>query len=460
VVPTPDPEANRQPSVRAGDAGQPANFEPTVGPSDAAIMVGIERGREEALAGAHHRHGPSVYQLARRMCDPDDADDVTHEVFLALWRAPERYDPERASLRSHLLTQTYREAGRRLSLGPSRGPGGSSGPVDRHPGRARLSGEEAWRLLARLPDDKRGAIVSAYFGEHTYQQVAARLSEQDGAVNTHLYACMTELRARLAVDAFLDKMHSEPKIMSSLENPTTTTELTSNLSEVARVLFAAGSVADTLQAVVDQAVASIEGCDFAGIFLLEADKVATAVKSDPVVLDIDGLQQATGEGPCLDAIQQRTTVYAEDLADDARWPTFGPQAAAAGARCALAFHLYTNGTMGALNLYAQYPRAFGATDRAKGLIFATLSALALGGARTHEDEDRRASNLNQALATRELIGQAQGILMERERITSDQAFDILRRASQHLNVRLREVAQDLVDTGDRPVTRPPTPGAS
>ncbi|HEX3460335.1 MAG TPA: ANTAR domain-containing protein, partial [Acidimicrobiales bacterium] len=365
---------------------------------------------------------------------------------------------ERASLRTHLLTQTYREARRRLNTGPSRGPGGRPGPGDRQPERRRLSGEDAWRLLVRLPEEKRRAIVAAYFGEHTYQQVADLLSEQDGTVSTHLYACMTELRARLAVDAFLDKMHLEPEIMASPED--TTTELTSNLSEVARVLFAAGSVADTLQVVVDQAVATIDGCDFAGIFLLEADSVATAVKTHPLVLDIDGLQQATGEGPCLDAIEQRTTVYAEDLADDARWPTFGPQAAAAGARGGLAFHLYTNGTLGALNLYAQYPRAFGATDRAKGLIFATLSALALGGAQTHEDEDRRASNLNQALATRELIGQAQGILMERERITSDQAFDILRRASQHLNVRLREVAQDLVDTGDRPVTRSPAPGTS
>lgn len=235
---------------------------------------------------------------------------------------------------------------------------------------------------------------------------------------------------------------------------TVTVELTANLSEVARALFAAGDVGDTLQAVVDQAVAAIDGCDFAGIFTVKGDEVATSVHTEPLVVEIDGLQQMTGEGPCLDAINQRTTVYAEDLADDDRWTNFAPEAAAAGARCALAYHLYAEGTLGALNLYARYPRAFGATDRAKGLIFATLSGLALGGAHSHEDEDRRADNLNQALATRELIGQAQGILMERERITSDQAFDILRRASQHLNIRLREVAQDLVDTGDRPPTRP------
>ena len=150
--------------------------------------------------------GRRCTQLARRMCDAEDADDVTHEVFLALWRAPERYDPERASLPNHLLTQTYREARRQLNTRPSRGPGGPPGPGDRQPERRRLSGEDAWRLLVRLQEEKRRAIVAAYFGEHTYQQVADLLSEQDGTVSTHLYACMTELRARLAVDAFFDKM--------------------------------------------------------------------------------------------------------------------------------------------------------------------------------------------------------------------------------------------------------------
>ena len=73
-------------------------------------------------------------------------------------------------------------------------------------------------------------------------------------------------------------------------------------------------------------------------------------------------------------------------------------------------------------------------------------------AQTHEDEERRAVNLHAALATREIIGQAQGILMERDRLSPDQAFDILRRASQHLNLKLRDVAQNLVDTGERPDT--------
>jgi hypothetical protein len=94
--------------------------------------------------------------------------------------------------------------------------------------------------------------------------------------------------------------------------------------------------------------------------------------------------------------------------------------------------------------------AFGALDRARGVVLAGLAGLALGLAEAREEEVRRADNLRQALVTRELIGQAQGILMERERITAEQAFEILRAASQNLNTKLREVAQDLVETGERP----------
>jgi GAF domain-containing protein len=230
------------------------------------------------------------------------------------------------------------------------------------------------------------------------------------------------------------------------------TELTLSFSETASTLFSAGSVTDTLTEVVGLAVSTIEGCDLAGLFLVDGDMVTIPVHTDPLVDEVDALQQRTGEGPCLDAIAQRLIFYAEDLADDARWPHFGPQAAEAGMRCLLALPLTTNGSLGALNLYARYPAAFGVVDRAKGVILASLAGLALLTARSHEEEERRVDNLHAALTARGVIGQAQGILMERERITADLAFDILRRASQHLNRKLRDVAQDLVDTGERPET--------
>ena len=230
-----------------------------------------------------------------------------------------------------------------------------------------------------------------------------------------------------------------------------TSDLEEQLRSQAHVLTAE-TVRATMQRIVDLAVDTIECCDHASISVLEGTQMATQASSDPRVAGVDLLQYDAGEGPCLDVItQQATTVYAEDLTNDPRWPRFGPQAAAAGMRSLLAIRLLADRTLGALNLYARLPRAYGATDRATGVIFATHAGIALAAAEART-EAHRVEHLEQALSSRELIGQAQGILMERERITPDQAFDVLRRASQHLNVKLREVAQRLVDTGERPPT--------
>ena len=102
-----------------------------------------------------------------------------------------------------------------------------------------------------------------------------------------------------------------------------------------------------------------------------------------------------------------------------RWPHFAPLAVNAGIRSVLAYSLSAR-QPSALNLYARLPAAFGATDRAQGQLFATLARLALDSAEERASDDRRTGNLLEALRTRELVGQAQGILMERERITADQ----------------------------------------
>lgn len=246
-------------------------------------------------------------------------------------------------------------------------------------------------------------------------------------------------------------------MMSKTGQPSRTDEATSDwadFSEVARTLFGAGSVDDTLALVVDLAVTAIEGCDFAGLFRMEDGLVTTSAHSAPIVVEADALQTLTGEGPGVDVMAHGSPVYAADLADDLRWPNFGPRAYELGMRSLLALPLLDKGLYRALNLYATYPSAFGALDRARGLLLASLAALALSTALTHEAEQQHTDNIIAALATRELIGQAQGILMERDRITADQAFDLLRRASQHLNIKLRVVASKLIETGERPDTGP------
>jgi GAF domain-containing protein len=227
-------------------------------------------------------------------------------------------------------------------------------------------------------------------------------------------------------------------------------ELSRSVSEGAAVLFSAGSVLDTLDSVLGMALTTIEGCGLAGMFVMEDDVLTTPVSTGPEVLEIDAVQNRTGEGPCLDAIIRRQMIYADELHTDLRWPSFSAEATRRGIRSVLALPLASDSQEGALNLYAHYPAAFGVVDRAKATILVSLASLALSVAQSHEDEERRAENLNAALGTRETIGEALGILMERERITANQAFDILRRASQHLNIKLREVAQNLVDTGESP----------
>lgn len=239
------------------------------------------------------------------------------------------------------------------------------------------------------------------------------------------------------------------------------------IAEVAGVVavLAGGSVEETLQRVVDTAVAHVHGCDIASILVVADQSSATKAFSDPAVIAIDQMQVASGEGPCLEVLVGAGTVYASDLGTDPRYPRFGPQAESAGIRSAVAYQLLVDGLDGALNLYARLAHAYGSHDRAKGMILATLASTALDAAVDRRGADEHRADLQRAILTREVIGQAQGILMERERITAEQAFDILRRASQHLNEKLRDVAQALVDTGEDPdvgpartSTPPTTPG--
>ena len=227
--------------------------------------------------------------------------------------------------------------------------------------------------------------------------------------------------------------------------------LEDNFARIAEQLFTPGSVGETLQHIVDLAETTIDGCDAAGVFVMQNGAVVTAAASSPLVDTLDRMQIEANEGPCLDASVRGSTFYAQDLADDGRWPTFGPKAVAVGVRSVLSYSLSVE-RLSALNLYALLPAAFGATDRAQGQLFATLARLALDSAEARAADGQREANLTEALRTRELIGQAQGILMERERITADQAFDVLRRASQRMNVKLRSVAESLVETGESPTS--------
>lgn len=232
-------------------------------------------------------------------------------------------------------------------------------------------------------------------------------------------------------------------------------DLERDLAEIAIALFEPGTVTGTLQKIVDLAAEAVDGCEGAGVMRIDRKEgTVTLAASSALVVDVDQMQIDTGEGPCLDAANQVAAIYALDLIDDDRWPAFGPRAVTAGIRTVLAYPL-SGDVPSALNLYAHLPAAFGATDRAQGSLFGALARIALDAAQERATGEAKADTLHDALSTRSLIGQAQGILIERERITADQAFEVLRRASQHMNIKLREVAATLVETGETPPTRRP-----
>jgi GAF domain-containing protein len=232
------------------------------------------------------------------------------------------------------------------------------------------------------------------------------------------------------------------------------TELARHLADIAAVLLVPGSVAAVAERIVRLSLATLDSCDEAAL-CTEPDLVADELLRSDLAARLDDLQTQLSQGPCVDSLGGQDAVYVADLEEDLRWPDFSPAATGLGIRSALAYRLAAEGaTVGALQLFAHLPGAFNAYERAQGLIFATYAGTALSLALTQQADQERIENLRQALSSREIIGQAQGILMERERITADQAFELLRRASQRLNLKLRTVAQELVDTGAVPEPLP------
>jgi transcriptional regulator with GAF, ATPase, and Fis domain len=235
-------------------------------------------------------------------------------------------------------------------------------------------------------------------------------------------------------------------------------ELAEMFADVGRHLLAAAGVDETLDLVVHLACAHIDGCDHAAVSWVVGRQILTAAATGDVPRRVDQIQYETDQGPCLDAIREREVFSTADLAAEGRWPDFATRAVEEGGiHSMISFRLFAEqDTMGALNLYSEHVDAFDDLAEAIGVVFAAHAAIALYGARAEE-------NFERAVESRDVIGQAKGILEERRKLTAGEAFQVLRTASQDRNVRLREVATQLVETGtdpEDPGSSPETPSAA
>ena len=198
-------------------------------------------------------------------------------------------------------------------------------------------------------------------------------------------------------------------------------ELATSFSQFARAVEQQQDAATTLDEVVRAAISLIPGCDEASIsVILGRHRVTSEAASGDLPRAVDAIQELLGEGPCLQAAYTGETVRVSDMSSETRWPRFTGAALEAGAAGMMCFQLYvTKDNLGALNLFSRTPGTF----------------------------DDESEHVDQKIATGQLIGQAQGILMDRHKLKADDAFALLVRVSQQRNVKLRDVAEGLVRSG-------------
>jgi transcriptional regulator with GAF, ATPase, and Fis domain len=215
------------------------------------------------------------------------------------------------------------------------------------------------------------------------------------------------------------------------------------LASMARNLLDQDTVDGTLGEISAAAVRLVPGCEAAGILRLTNNRVQSFAVTSPLVKDSDHLQERFGEGPCFDAAKVGHPVFRihDMTTETTRWRHYAPQARALGIGSMMGFLLYTNDQdLGALDMYSGTAGAFTEDSETAGWLLASHAAVAFAGS-------RQLDQLEQAVETRGLIGEAMGLLMSSHHLSEDEAFDVLRRYSQENNIKLREVAQRAVRRG-------------
>jgi GAF domain-containing protein len=209
------------------------------------------------------------------------------------------------------------------------------------------------------------------------------------------------------------------------------------------------SIEETLGRVAEMAVKVLPHAELAGITMMGEAGPETSVFTDAESPEIDQAQYDAGEGPCLDAFRYQEAYRIDEMDDDRRWPAFAKACLERGVRSTLSVPLLISrdggdGAFGAMNFYAHQPNAFSSADVEAAEMFARTGAVVLANAKAYWEAYMLSEGLAEAMKSRAVIEQAKGVLMSQSRITSDVAMDILRRASQRENRKLRDIAADIV----------------
>jgi transcriptional regulator with GAF, ATPase, and Fis domain len=227
-----------------------------------------------------------------------------------------------------------------------------------------------------------------------------------------------------------------------------TVDLPGVFTSLADIARGASTPKEMYAAICVAATLTIPGCDHASLMIRHNGAFSTAAVSDNVARHIDKLELALGSGPCLDAIEERTTQIETNLTSDSRWPDLSSRVLAdTPVRGALSVQLPVDrARIGALNLFSDTAHAFDERSIRQALVLGAFATVATNAVAQLED----AASLRRGLATSREIGKAIGMLMVMNDASDDDAFDVLRRTSQVTNVKLADVAADVVRTRNRP----------
>jgi anti-anti-sigma factor len=202
-----------------------------------------------------------------------------------------------------------------------------------------------------------------------------------------------------------------------------------------------------LRMVVALTRATVVAADGVSVSLRRHGHLATVTASDQTIMDMDTYQYTTGEGPCIDASVEGRRFHAQSLTDELRWPAFTPKACSLGIRSILSAPLYAmQAPVGALNIYSRRPAVFAEQDEELASMFAAETSAVLTGAKVNEAGEQRGARIQAALEVREAIAHAQGVIMERQGISQDDAFTALRIDAQASGNSLRDHANQVVSS--------------